>query len=136
VRAVPSATDKARAIFTWFHHNMDYDVASFVNHLGGVAIAPSTPAESILSGVGVCAGYAGSYAAIATAAGLECTVVNGHGKGVGYRDWQAGEPVPAYDMNHAWNAVRIDGGSGSSSTRAGAQVTSTWRRRLPPQVQA
>ncbi|WOO80753.1 Kyphoscoliosis peptidase [Vanrija pseudolonga] len=106
----PSATDKARAIFTWFHHNMDYDVASFVGHLGGVAIAPSTPAESILSGVGVCAGYAGSYAAIATAAGLECTVVNGHGKGVGYHDWQAGEPVPAYDMNHAWNAVRVDGG--------------------------
>ncbi|KAL1411860.1 hypothetical protein Q8F55_002833 [Vanrija albida] len=106
----PSPTDKARAIFTWLHHNMAYDVASFVGHLAGGELAHSTPADSIRSGTGVCSGYAGAYAAIAVAAGLECIEINGHGKGVGHVDWVAGQPVPPFDANHAWNAVRLESG--------------------------
>lgn len=43
----PSATDKARAIFTWLHHNVDYDVKNFF----AGTIQPSTPEKTITSGM-------------------------------------------------------------------------------------
>ena len=103
-----SATDKARAIFTWCHHNIAYDVDGF---FGGCIPRGQTPDESIFSGKAVCEGYARIYEAIALRAGLECHVVGGHGKGFGFAPVFPGDPVPAVDATgHAWNAVRIDGG--------------------------
>lgn len=58
----------------------------------------------------VCEGYAGLFAALATHSGLEAIVVGGHGKGFGHEALAAGVPVPPYEGNHAWNAVKIDGG--------------------------
>ncbi|KAL2267449.1 hypothetical protein VTJ83DRAFT_4726 [Remersonia thermophila] len=106
----PSATDKARAIFTWCHHNIDYDVDGF---FGNRPIPRGqAPRDTILSGLAVCEGYARVFEAIARRAGLECLVVTGHGKGYGFRAVRAGEPLPAPDpTGHAWNAVRIDHGA-------------------------
>ncbi|KAJ4305753.1 hypothetical protein N0V90_001284 [Kalmusia sp. IMI 367209] len=73
----PSATDKARAIFVWLHHNVDYDCHSFFSG----NISKSTPERTITSGLAVCEGYAGLFAALALKAGLEAIVVGGHGKG-------------------------------------------------------
>ena len=103
----PSPTDKARAIFTWCHHNIAYDCEAFFgNRVRGI-----TPEEGIFEGKAVCSGYAGVYEAIARRAGLECIVVTGHGKGYGYKALAPGEPTPPRKAdNHAWNAVRIDGG--------------------------
>lgn len=104
----PSLTDKARAIFTWFHHNVDYDYVNFCN---GTVDRRAGPADTILNGKAVCAGYAGGYEAIARRAGMECVVVSGHGKGFGYKALKKGEAVPPKKASgHAWNAVRIDGG--------------------------
>lgn len=100
-------TDKARAIFTWCHHNIDYDVAGFF------AGCPTrgTAAETIFSGKAVCEGYARTYEAIAKRAGLECIVVGGHGKGFGFTAVKDGQPPPPRNATgHAWNAVRIDNG--------------------------
>ncbi|MBE7181932.1 MAG: hypothetical protein INR71_12135 [Terriglobus roseus] len=36
--------------------------------------------------------------------------VSGHGKGYGFKGLEPGAPLPKQDHNHAWNAVRIDGG--------------------------
>ncbi|KAL1411858.1 hypothetical protein Q8F55_002831 [Vanrija albida] len=102
----PSATDKARAIFTWFHHNVAYDVVTFC---AGTMRAMS-PEETIRTGLAVCQGYADTFAAIAQRAGLECVVVSGHGKGAGISDWVQGEPIPRFDANHAWNAVHLESG--------------------------
>jgi Transglutaminase-like superfamily len=103
----PSATDKARAIFTWFHHNIAYDLPSFL----GNRVSHKTAEQTIDSGLAVCSGYAETYKAIATKAGLDCVMVVGHGKGAGYRDLKKGErPPPRDPTGHAWNAVRIDGG--------------------------
>jgi hypothetical protein len=103
----PSQTDKARAIFTWFHHNIAYDVVSFM----GNCVRHQTGEETIASGLAVCAGYAETYKDIAVKAGLDCVVVTGHGKGAGHRDLRKGEPPPPRKPDgHAWNAVRIDGG--------------------------
>lgn len=102
----PSLTDKARVIFTWLHYNIDYNVRDFFSG----NIKPSTPASTIASGLAVCEGYAGVFAALATKAGLEAVVVGGHGKGFGFNDIVPGGPLPPFKAGHAWNAVRIDGG--------------------------
>lgn len=102
-----SATDKARAIFTWLHLNVAYDTAAFF----GNRVKYVDPKDTITSGLAVCGGYAGVLTAIALKAGLEAVMVTGHGKGYGYSALKSGEPVPECNpTGHAWNAVRIDGG--------------------------
>lgn len=101
-----SLTDKARAIFVWLHHNVDYDTHSFFNG----TISKSTPERTITSGLAVCEGYASLFATLALKAGLECVVVGGHGKGFGHSSLKPGDPLPPFSCSHAWNAVRIDHG--------------------------
>ncbi|ROW09562.1 hypothetical protein VMCG_02650 [Cytospora schulzeri] len=102
-----SLTDKARAIFTWLHHNIDYDAEGFFSG----CIARGTASDTVFSGRAVCEGYARVYEAIAKRAGLECIVVGGHGKGYGFAPVKEGQPPPPRNASgHAWNAVRIDGG--------------------------
>ncbi|KAK1759284.1 hypothetical protein QBC47DRAFT_101582 [Echria macrotheca] len=103
----PSLTDKARAIFTWCHHNIAYDVDSFFTN----CIRHITPEEGIFEQKAVCSGYAGIYEGLALRAGLECIVVTGHGKGYGYSPVAPGDrPPPRSADGHAWNAVRLDDG--------------------------
>jgi transglutaminase-like putative cysteine protease len=102
-----SPTDKARAIFTWLHYNIDYDTEAFF----GNDVKHSTPENTIARGLAVCGGYAGVFVAVALKAGLECVMVTGHGKGYGYSQPKDGSRVPPRNPNgHAWNAVRIDHG--------------------------
>ena len=102
----PSHTNKARALFTWLHHNVAYDVVSFFNH----NVKPSTPQSTLTSGLAVCEGYAGLFAALAMKVGLEAYVVSGHGKGYGHSALKPGDPIPTYSAGHAWNVVKIDDG--------------------------
>ncbi|KAI0854354.1 hypothetical protein F5Y00DRAFT_5560 [Daldinia vernicosa] len=103
----PSATDKARAIFTWCHHNIAYNVEEFF----GKCIKGRSADETIFYGKAVCQGYAEVYQAIAQRAGLQCIVIGGHGKGYGYKPLAKGERPPPKDATgHAWNAVCIDNG--------------------------
>ncbi|KAL1297746.1 hypothetical protein AAFC00_006285 [Neodothiora populina] len=103
----PSATDKARALFTWLHHNIDYDTVAFYNN----AVKPSTPASTLATGLAVCEGYAGLFTALASKCGLESVVVGGHGKGYGFVQPGPSGPLPPYNPGgHAWNAVKIDDG--------------------------
>lgn len=101
-----SPTDQARAIFTWLHHNIHYDIIALCNN----AVKPSTPASTLATGLAVCEGYAGLFTAIASKAGLESLVVSGHGKGAGWSPLKPGQPIPAEFSTHAWNAVKIDNG--------------------------
>ncbi|KAH9866133.1 hypothetical protein J1614_008697 [Plenodomus biglobosus] len=101
-----SPTDKARSIFTWLHHNVDYDVFSFFNN----TVQPSTPEKTITSGLAVCEGYAGLFAALALKAGLQAMVISGASKGFGHEPLQPGQPIPPFKMTHAWNAVKVDNG--------------------------
>ncbi|KAI9810540.1 MAG: hypothetical protein M1827_006213 [Pycnora praestabilis] len=102
----PSSTDKARSIFTWLHHNVAYDTAAFFSG----NLKPSTPSSTLSSGLAVCEGYAGLFAALAIKAGLEAVVVSGHGAGYGHVALRPGDPIPPFSTGHAWNAVRIDNG--------------------------
>ncbi|KAJ2907338.1 hypothetical protein MKZ38_003195 [Zalerion maritima] len=102
----PSPTDKARAIFTWCHHNIAYDVYSFFNK----CVKHHSTEDLIFTGQAVCMGYSKVYHDIAVRAGLECVEISGHGKGFGFTDLKPGDLTPKQDSNHAWNAVRVDGG--------------------------
>ncbi|KIW60180.1 hypothetical protein PV05_00417 [Exophiala xenobiotica] len=102
----PSPTDKARAIFTWLHYNVAYDVVAFF----GNNVKPSTPQSTLQSGLAVCEGYAALFTNIATYAGLESVVIGGHGKGYGFSALAPGAPLPSYNAGHAWNAVKVDNG--------------------------
>lgn len=127
-----SLTDKARAIFTWLHHNIDYDVQGFF----GGCIQRGTASDTIFSGRAVCEGYARVYEAIAKRAGLECIVVGGHGKGYGFNPVHEGQPPPPRNATgHAWNAVRIDGGKWKlldSCWGAGHLSGQTYKRKFNP----
>ncbi|KAK4165257.1 hypothetical protein QBC43DRAFT_316377 [Cladorrhinum sp. PSN259] len=101
-----SPTDKARAIFTWCHHNIAYDTYAFFNKCIKYG---QTVEEQIFSGRAVCEGYARIYEAVARAAGLDCTLVSGHGKGFGYEPGMSPSQITDRE-NHAWNAVRVDNG--------------------------
>ncbi|KAG6034759.1 hypothetical protein E4U41_006397 [Claviceps citrina] len=104
----PSYDDKARAIFTWCHHNILYDTVSFFNS----DVRHHSVEDTIFSGKSVCQGYAEVYMAVAKRAGLDCIVVCGHGKGFGHAALKKGErPPPAKPDGHAWNAVRVDSGA-------------------------
>ncbi|KAK6343267.1 hypothetical protein TWF730_010863 [Orbilia blumenaviensis] len=104
-RSFGSDTDKARVIFTWLHHNVRYDVEAFFNN----NVQRSTPASTLRTGLAVCEGFAGLFAAMAMYSGLEAIVIGGHGKGYGWNGPNA-QSMPASPGGHAWNAVRIDNG--------------------------
>lgn len=102
----PSATDKARAIFTWCHHNIAYNVEDFF----GGCVKSSTPQSTLATGKAVCEGYASIYVALGLKAGLEVIKIGGACKGYGFTPLQPGEAPPPFKTTHAWNAVKIDGG--------------------------
>lgn len=100
-----SETEKARAIFTWLHHNIAYDAASFLSG----NIRGQSPEATLSSGLAVCEGYAGLFSDLAQRSGLQAHKVSGHGKGYGYQALAPGQPPPPYQGNHAWNCVLMDG---------------------------
>jgi transglutaminase/protease-like cytokinesis protein 3 len=90
--------EKARIIYTWIAHNITYDVPSF---LGGT-FSNIKPSDVLQKRLAVCSGYANLYQALAQEMGLEAVTINGYSKGVGYIVGNSTE------LNHGWNAVKID----------------------------
>jgi transglutaminase-like putative cysteine protease len=75
-------TDKARAIFTWLHHNVAYDCDGFFRGNSPLKGQYPTPEVTLRYGVAVCAGYAMLFVDLAERAGLRAKQVVGHGKGM------------------------------------------------------
>ncbi|KAL1748831.1 hypothetical protein HDZ31DRAFT_79431 [Schizophyllum fasciatum] len=124
-------TDKFRAIFTWLHHNIDYDTQSF---FAGTVRAMS-PEETLRSGLAVCDGYAGLLEHLAELAGLTAHKVSGHGKGHGFQPLPPGAPVPPESPGHAWNCCYMDGvwQLVDSCWGAGALMGTVYNRRFAPE---
>ncbi|KAJ7132758.1 hypothetical protein C8R43DRAFT_895351 [Mycena crocata] len=126
-----SETEKARAIFFWLHLNVDYDTVAFFSG----NLKPATADNVLQSGLAVCDGYAGLFAALAGHAGLQAHKVGGHGKGFGYAPLVPGAPVPREDpTGHAWNAVCLDGEWRllDACWGAGALMGGAYTRRFAP----
>jgi hypothetical protein len=94
--------EKTRAIYRWITQNISYDFSAYLTKDYG-----STRAVDVLtSRSSVCEGYSGLFQALAKSAGLEVVTISGWAKGYSYN---AGDHVTG-PTNHAWNAVKIDGG--------------------------
>jgi Transglutaminase-like superfamily len=98
-----SEADKAHAIYRWITARIAYDAGAYFS--GHFRNAQRTPEDVLQRRLAVCDGYAHLFVALARRVGLQAVVVNGHGKGFGYRTGQ----TLAGPANHAWNAVRLDG---------------------------
>ncbi len=92
--------EKARAIFRWITANIDYDAYNYFR--GGSS--PNSTQDVLGSGKAVCDGYANLFKQLADHAGLETVMISGLTKGFSYLTRGR---LGAVD--HAWNAVKIDG---------------------------
>jgi hypothetical protein len=97
--------ERARAIYRWITANIDYDVEGFTNGLIAAGGRGRTPEEVLAGRRGVCSEYSALFDRLCQLSGLEAVVISGFGKGSGY---SVGSDIPE-SINHAWNAVKIDG---------------------------
>lgn len=97
-----SPADKAWSIFIWIGDRIAYDVDAY---LRGQARDTTITADDVLRRrTAVCDGFAALFSAIASAAGLEVTTIQGYAKAYGVAEFSAFSTP-----NHAWNMVSIDG---------------------------
>lgn len=92
--------EKARAIFRWIAHRIDYDAEAFFR--GSVGFA--TPEDVFRQRKAVCGGFTRLFTHMGRMAGLEVVTISGRAK--------AFDPRTASQTSvqkHAWNAVRLDG---------------------------
>jgi transglutaminase/protease-like cytokinesis protein 3 len=94
--------EKARIIYAWIAYHIAYDVESFFN--GKYKYNSISPKTVLTTRKTVCSGYAELYKALATKMKLEVVIIEGYAKGYSYI------PGAEFTVNHAWNAVKIDGG--------------------------
>ena len=99
VSSLSTDLQKSRSIYTWITHNIIFDIDSF---LKGKHYPSMEPKDVLLRGSAVCSGYAKLFKAFADKVGLECETITGYAKGYA---WKGNLPT---DMNHDWNAVKVD----------------------------
>jgi hypothetical protein len=114
----PGQLDKARAIFIWITDNIAYDYKAFNKHKipkdihckssddcdAKRAASDDRYIDQVISKhKGVCQGYAMLFQKMCGYAGIQCSVVPGYVKTEPY---ELGKMGP---LDHAWNAVVIDG---------------------------
>ncbi|XP_041039629.1 kyphoscoliosis peptidase [Carcharodon carcharias] len=93
--------EKIRAIWIWLCNNIEYDVSGYL----GFSKKMHTPQQVLQSGKGVCSGYSSLCQEMCRQAGITCTEVSGHGKGIGYN---LGQSYQHKKSSHMWNAVQVD----------------------------
>ncbi|POZ58436.1 hypothetical protein C1O63_1483 [Dehalococcoides mccartyi] len=94
--------EKTRAIYRWITQNVAYDFSAYLTGSYG-----STRATDVLvSRKSVCQGYSSLFEALAKSAGLQVVTISGWAKGYSYT---VGDQIVGA-TNHAWNAVKINGG--------------------------
>lgn len=109
---------KARAIYTWIALNIDYDTGLSGSRTKKASYTYTTQEEklqiekriqedlarqAIKSKKAVCYGYANLFKTLCNLTSMECEVINGTAK---TRLIDIGQHPG--DINHAWNAVKID----------------------------
>ncbi len=98
----PAANDmeKARALYVWLTHNIEYDSEAIARDEGRI----NQRLDDILRRRrAICTGYAQLLEALCAEAGLRCPEISGYSKGT--LTARPGLKVP----DHAWNAILLDG---------------------------
>ncbi|MEN6355530.1 MAG: transglutaminase domain-containing protein [Armatimonadota bacterium] len=100
IKPAGSDVEKARAIFSWITHNINFDMDAYDSGIYG----DQSPATVLKTRTAVCDGYSNLFNALAKRAGVESVTIDGCSRG---RDYQVGSTFTRND--HSWNAVKIDG---------------------------
>lgn len=95
-------TEKARMIYAWVTQHITYDVAAFLDAVHNDNYPQVNPEKVLRDRTTICSGYSNLYFALAEAMNLESVIIAGYAKGA-----TPNEPK-FQDINHAWNAVKID----------------------------
>lgn len=101
IQPAQNDTEKARAIYRWITDNISYDVNAFFTG----NYPDQHPPAVLASRTAVCQGYSELFEALAKAGGLDAVFIGGRAKGYGFK---AGDGIDKA-IDHAWNAVKIDG---------------------------
>lgn len=99
---ITTESEKARIIYAWITQHITYDVPAFHDAVNNNNYPDVSPTKVLRDRTTICSGFSNLYYALASAMNLESVVVVGYGKGA------APEDVRFQDVNHAWNAVKID----------------------------
>nr|WP_315151550.1 transglutaminase domain-containing protein [uncultured Flavobacterium sp.] len=114
-----SESDKARAVFTWMALNISYDMEAYLNPKPSKSFSFKNEEKKYLKlykirnkeintvfrkHKGVCSGYSLLYYHLASLVGLHAQIIDGDSK---TKTSDIGKK--RVEMNHAWNAVMIDG---------------------------
>jgi hypothetical protein len=91
---------KTRAIYTWIASNISYDCPAFHNE----SKRKSDPKDVFKLRKGVCSGFANLFQTMCSDANIQCLAIDGFARNSAdaYED-----ETP--EVNHTWNAVRING---------------------------
>lgn len=95
--------EKARIIYAWVTQHITYDVPAFLDAVNNDNYPDVSPQKVLRDRTTICSGYSNLYYALAEAMNLESAIVVGYAKGA------TPEEDRFQDVNHAWNAVKIDG---------------------------
>lgn len=94
--------EKARIIYAWTTQHITYDLPAFIDAVYNDKY-PEVNAEKVLRDrTTICSGYSNLYFALAEAMNLESVIVVGYAKGA------TPDNERFQDVNHSWNAVKID----------------------------
>ncbi len=96
-RNLTTPTDKARAIYIWITHNINYDVSKLSTNYS-YSDPQELVDEALQKRKGVCANYAALFHACCQSVGVQSYVIEGYTR-------QNGKVLP---IGHAWNAVKIE----------------------------
>ncbi|MDR9402392.1 MAG: transglutaminase domain-containing protein [Halothece sp. Uz-M2-17] len=95
---VTTEAEKARIIYAWITDNIAYDVEMLEKDIYWTDVTAKTVLKKRQT---VCSGYSNLYQALAKAMGLDVVIIEGTATGASY-------VVGDSNINHAWNAVKID----------------------------
>ncbi|MBN2465120.1 hypothetical protein JXD38_05815 [candidate division WOR-3 bacterium] len=102
LRGVTGEFHRAKVLHDWVADNISYDTRAYRTG----SIGSQSFERTLRNRTAVCAGFAALYQKMCELAGLECVVVSGYARGIGYDIYAGQDPG---ESNHAWNAVRIGG---------------------------
>ncbi|MGL4884076.1 MAG: transglutaminase domain-containing protein [Waterburya sp.] len=96
--------EKARIIYAWVTQHITYDVPAFLDAVNNDQYPDVSPEKVLRDRTTICSGYSNLYQALAEAMDLKSVIIIGYAKGA------TPDLERFQDVNHAWNAVKIDGG--------------------------
>jgi len=93
---------RVKILHDWLAENIAYDVHSYFSGTRADTTWPSALGRR----TAVCQGYCTLLEKMCLSAGITCTTVSGYGRGYGFAP---GQTENVANVNHAWNAVQIQG---------------------------